>query len=1443
MLRPLLLLAALCGAALAPATAFEISEILPRNEGGLRDADGSTPGWVEIRNETAAAASLAGWHLTDSRSRPQKWAFPDLTVPAGGHVVVFASGKNRAVAGQELHASFQLDPDGEYLALVSPDGTRVSEYAPYPSLRRNISFARTQASYEVPVATGESRWRHHVPQDGSLGTSWREPGFDDSGWDVGAGPFGFDTAGGGTGALLSVDITDRENTGADLLEPGFQPFVIGSDGGAAAIQSNPVTRTFGGYTMTLSRSGADGFDDRLRATPVDSGAFTQSRLLRDFVFSRDQTGTSGLDVRLSGFPASVPVEVTLWSFDTSSAGNRVSDWSCNGALVKDDYTFSGSVLPTSNEQYRFTFSATTSATGELLIEGRRDPKSNTFGVFLNALQVRALNLRALARTDVGAAMSGRASSHYSRLPFQVDEPAGARSLRLRMHYNDGFAAYLNGVLVAARHAPELPAWNSTATAARSKGESFTAEEIVIPVEGRVRAGANVLAIHALNAAAADGDFLIGAEASLLIQQAAAPFYFATPTPGAPNGTGFPGVVRDTRFSLDRGFYADPISVSLSTATAGAEIRYTTDGSAPTATTGLIYTGPLTLSRTTILRAAAFKPGWIPTNVDTQSYIFTADTLAQPSNPPGWPATWGIDSEVNNNDGARDGTVPGNYQMDPRVVGNPQPGYDVAEALNALPALSLAMAPEDFLGPRGIYQNPRATGAAWERPCSIEFFHPRRTEREYHETCAIEIHGNSSRRPWRMQKHSFRVTFRGDIGAARLRERVFPEISLRDFNKLVLRACFTDSWGLVSWDGGRYRPDDSVYFRDVWMKQSHRDMGYLSPTSRFVHLYVNGLYWGVYNICERVDEDFFASHLGGQPEEWEVASDFVDPDPSASSRWKQLFTLVNGGVSSRSAYEQVEQFLNVPAFIDYYLLHVFADAEDWPHKNGYAARRKTGGDGRYHWVVWDQEIALDNHAIDRLSPNATNTTTDRTAGRLYQRLRDNAEFRLLFADRAHRHLHNDGALNLPNNQRRWQGIADGLDLPIVAESARWGDTASETPYGNTPSKPLYTREADWLPTVASVKNTYLPSLYNDANSYSIIRKLRAAGLYPNTQPPAFSQHGGIISPETALSLTAPLGEMFYTLDGSDPREAYSGAARGQRYEQPLKLSATGVVKARTRNGPEWSALTEALFIVGVPATAQNLVITKIHYHPAGADEPEFVEVMNISPGTIDLTGVKFVAGISHQFPVGTILAPGGRLVVTGTQFAGKLDNGGEEIALADALGADIVRFRYNDRAPWPLEADGLGYALVLVSPATRPDPANPLNWRLSTLPGGSPGVDDAVAFVGDPLADADGDGLPALIEYALGGSESARGDAPELRPELQTVTLPEGAIPFLTVKFSRAVAADGASLVLESSTDLRTWRAGTLLSRQLVQGRMEEVHRCATPHDGSPQFVRLRAQRR
>ena len=196
------------------------------------------------------------------------------------------------------------------------------------------------------------------------------------------------------GPILSVDFNDRLHNAPEDTQEGFKPFVIDSEGYSEGSVTNVTTRKFGKFTVSLEDTLHIGYDDRTRTQPTDRGEFTQSALLRDFVFaSGSVTGTAGLQVTIQGLSPNEEYDVSVWSFDAMSKGKRVSRWTANGLLINSAYSFSGDSLPLRDSQYRIDFKATADSSGGLIIRGEREPdsvsewKKPDYGVFLNAFQI------------------------------------------------------------------------------------------------------------------------------------------------------------------------------------------------------------------------------------------------------------------------------------------------------------------------------------------------------------------------------------------------------------------------------------------------------------------------------------------------------------------------------------------------------------------------------------------------------------------------------------------------------------------------------------------------------------------------------------------------------------------------------------------------------------------------------------------------------------------------------------------------------------------------------------------------------------------------------------------------------------------------------------------------------------------------------------------------
>jgi hypothetical protein len=271
----------------------------------------------------------------------------------------------------------------------------------------------------------------------------------------------------------------------------------------------------------------------------------------------------------------------------------------------------------------------------------------------------------------------------------------------------------------------------------------------------------------------------------------------------------------------------------------------------------------------------------------------------------------------------------------------------------------------------------------------------------------------------------------------------------------------------------------------------------------------------------------------------------------------------------------------------------------------------------------------------------------------------------------------------------------------------------------------------------------------------------------------------------------------------------------------------------------------------PAAAGTLVVSELNYNPPGStDATEFIELLNITGATLDLTGAHFDEeigqGISYTF--GAVQIPaGGRILIVRDrtafaaaypsasplapgQFTGALDNDGETIVLYAASGMEILKFTYTDEL-----ADGDGASLVRVLSSTNPDPNN-YSWRASAVAGGNPGTTDAVPFAGAPLADNDGDRRPAFFEYALGTSDLVA-DLPS------PGTLSRDLGGRVTFTLTHALAADDVALVIEAASAAEgPWSAASVVrvSSQINGANTTETWEI-TPFSGSGSlFIRLRA---
>jgi hypothetical protein len=478
-------------------------------------------------------------------------------------------------------------------------------------------------------------------------------------------------------------------------------------------------------------------------------------------------------------------------------------------------------------------------------------------------------------------------------------------------------------------------------------------------------------------------------------------FFYEPTPGGPNNEGYLGVVAPLRFSHERGIYSPEVTrlggpgfdLAITTATPGARIIYTLDGKAPDVTNGYPtppgreYTGPIHIVTTTILRAMAVKPGYMPTKIHTHTYIF------------------------DNRETIRSLPVVS-------LVGDPGQTFYEPDGVMAIVGGTYAGGPWNPTGPDS-YNNPMQRGL--ERPVSAEWFFFGVPDSGFHIDCGLRVHGSNYTRPRYVRqnglwsgygKFGFRLYFRNQYGPRRLEYPLFPLTEVERFKSLVLRAGHND----------RTNP----FIKDELLRRLHQDMGQVAATGTFANLFVNGEHKGYYNPTQHVKSQACQEWFDSD-KPWDVMTQNGIRDGDAQA-WNTMINLARTrNMADPAAYAELCQKLDVVNFIDYLIIRLWPNDWDWPQNNWSAACERSET-GRWRFFVWDAEGTFESGQLNNDRFNELNSQGNAN-GYLYRALKANRDFRLLFADRLYKHFFNGGALTQQNVTRRFYEMQNELRTVI------------------------------------------------------------------------------------------------------------------------------------------------------------------------------------------------------------------------------------------------------------------------------------------------------------------------------------------------------------------------------------------------------------------------------
>ena len=538
-----------------------------------------------------------------------------------------------------------------------------------------------------------------------------------------------------------------------------------------------------------------------------------------------------------------------------------------------------------------------------------------------------------------------------------------------------------------------------------------------------------------------------------------------------------------KFSIPHGLYDDAaITVDIMKTDATATVHFTTDGSMPTADSKK-YTSPLTFNKTTLLRAVEVKDGISVSSVTTATYIFVASVLEQPNNPEGYPDKWGKYTQ-------RSGTAKADYEMDPEMTGDPALRDKIAQGLYTLPILSIVSDKDNFFsheknsetGGIYIYTGPPVgdnTGNGWTRQASAELFGGPH-QHDFTTDCGVRLHGGHGRLPEKNPKHSFRLVFKKEYGPSKLEYPLFGDSA--EFDQLVLRCHFGNSWQHQD----PVRRPRGQYTRDVWARRMQRKMGHTAVDALYVHLFLNGMYWGLYNIAERVDEQFGKSHFGGKKSEYDVVKieeeggRHLEASEGTLAKWNRMietvgkasddtyYYMLQGKDASGKDDETIEPLLHIESFIDYMIINQYAGNTDWDHHNWYAVAHREDKSNGFRFLCWDSEQIFESSS-DNVVPD--NEGKNYPTG-IFHALLKNDKFANRYLWRAQELLSDGGMLSERSVVQVWDSLYNVISLAVYDESARWGDYRRDV-HAYTSKGELYTVDNHYMKERNRLLNNYFP----------------------------------------------------------------------------------------------------------------------------------------------------------------------------------------------------------------------------------------------------------------------------------------------------------------------------------------------------------------------------------
>ena len=534
-------------------------------------------------------------------------------------------------------------------------------------------------------------------------------------------------------------------------------------------------------------------------------------------------------------------------------------------------------------------------------------------------------------------------------------------------------------------------------------------------------------------------------------------------------------------------------------------------------------------------------------LNAQSSLPTPEQVLKQKRPQSWPES--VDVE-----------------MDQSILVDENLKAAFVRSLSQAPSLLLEVPEEKLFGEGGIYQEAVAGEKLPEVSAKVTYWDS--GQEKFSIRCGIRPQGSGSLS--QSPKRNFRLRFSKDYGEGSLTYPLFSE-KVEKFENLLIRNPTHDSW-TVRWPEWRQNPR---YVNDRWALETARRLGHLSPRQKWVHVYLNRIYWGVYALSERPDEHFAADHRGVEAKDLDFFNGAELREGSEEQRKKVEKFLAQEFKNTPESFERLEEFLDLSSLIDHVICQIYQGKSDWPSKNYFLVGNKQGAP-RFSFGAWDSEIGFyeKKQGMGRDAQNALYhaplssmmfAADPSGAGLWFRHLRSSEEFRMMFADRFYELIQKEGALSPQKASGRYRSLLDEVTPLLLAEALRWGDSQRKPPY--------LPHGEEWEELVGP--ESWLFARFFPLRPIALKQHLREEALWPDLEPPTFyTRLGKKGETKFYLKNINQRGIIVYTTDGTDPRVRWTKNPRkkAKAFREHLLLPSGTRLKARILSHQKWSPLT-------------------------------------------------------------------------------------------------------------------------------------------------------------------------------------------------------------------------------------------------------------------------------